>query len=110
MELEAIKQELGLRIKSYRNNKKLTQEQFCSIIELEQPNLSNIETGKTFPDIVTLCAIIQKGGIEPNYLFNFLQTDSIKYSSVDFDIINLLLDLPIESKHKIKDFIEILRK
>lgn len=45
-----MKYELGLRIKSYRKDKKLTQEDLTAIIGLEQSNLSNNETGKSFPE------------------------------------------------------------
>ena len=47
MDLETAKKEFGLRVKSYRNSRNLTQEQFCSLTDLEQANLSNIENGKT---------------------------------------------------------------
>jgi len=110
MDIESIKREIGLRIKSYRISKNLTQEQFCSIIELEQPNLSNIENGKTFPDITTLCAIINKSGIEPNYLFNSLYFSKKNTTSLDFDILSLLIDLPTEVKLKVKDFITLIQK
>ena len=45
MDLETAKKEFGLRVKSYRNSRNLTQEQFCSLTDLEQANLSNIENG-----------------------------------------------------------------
>lgn len=42
MNNEQLKKDLGLKIKSIRNSKNYTQEQFCELIGLEQPNLSNI--------------------------------------------------------------------
>jgi len=107
MELDKIKKEIGLKIKSYRMDNKYTQEYFCSIIELEQPNLSNIETGKTLPDFKTICTIIEKTNIEPNFLFDFLKKAE-KYDSIDYQFLELFLNLPHEKKIKIKEFIEML--
>ena len=109
MDYENIKKELGLKIKSYRISKGLTQEQFCAIIELEQPNLSNIENGKTFPDIATLCAIIEKGSIEPNYLFSGLIKNKQNFTSIDIEIASILTELPISTKQKIKELLETIK-
>ena len=59
MDLETAKKEFGLRVKSYRNSRNLTQEQFCSLTDLEQANLSNIENGKTYPGFMTICTMIE---------------------------------------------------
>lgn len=109
MNIEQTKKELGLRIKAYRTSKNFTQEQFCSIVNLEQPNLSNIENGKNFPDFNTLCAIIQKTDIEIDFLLGFLKADKTKYHSIDYEILDLLLNLPEESKIKIKNVIELIK-
>ena len=86
MDLETAKKEFGLRVKSYRNSRNLTQEQFCSLTDLEQANLSNIENGKTYPGFMTICTMIEKGGIEPDFLFRFLGSNSVKYDTIDYDI------------------------
>lgn len=62
---------LGKRIKQIRNTLGLTQEAFCNKIQLEIPNLSNIENGKSYPSMQTLWKIITAFDIEPNELFNF---------------------------------------
>lgn len=98
MDFSQNKLELGLRIKSYRNQNNLTQEEMSSIIGLEQSNLSNIETGKTFPDMTTLCQIINKANIEPNYLLDFLLREKPHFQSLDLEIVNLLINVPNESK------------
>ena len=110
MDSNEIKAEIGLRIKAYRCQNKLTQEEFSSIIGLEQSNLSNIENGKKFPDITTLCAIIEKNKIEPNYLLGFLNNNTNKFDSIDFEIINLLINLPEKSKIFFKQFLESLNR
>ncbi len=109
MEKEQFKKELGLQIRTFRNSRKYTQEQFCEIIDLDQSNLSNIENGKNFPDITTLFNIIKKTGIEPNFLFGFSDEYKDVFTSLDYEIINMLLKLPEESKVRIKNIIEIVK-
>lgn len=110
MDILKIKAELGLRIKSFRNEKKYTQEEFSSLIGLNQANLSNIENGKTFPDVTTLCSMIYKADIEPNYLLGFLRKENKIYSTLDFEIASLLSNLPTDSKKHIKELILSLQK
>ena len=105
-----MKKELGAKIKSYRLLNKYTQEKFCSIIGLEQSNLSNIENGKTFPDTVTICTLIEKGKIEPNYLFSFLKYNNCKVDYLNSEMINLFLSLPNDTKQCIKHILESIVK
>ncbi len=108
MNIEQLKKELGQRIKSFRLSKNFTQEKFCELINLEQPNLSNIENGKNFPDITTLFTLIEKAGIEPNYLFGVFDKRT-QYAPIDYEIINLILNLPNDLKIKAKNILEILK-
>ena len=104
MDLETAKKEFGLRVKSYRNSRNLTQEQFCSLTDLEQANLSNIENGKTYPGFMTICTMIEKGGIEPDFLFRFLS------SNIDYEIMNILVTLSEPAKKNIKNILEMINK
>ena len=104
MDLETAKKEFGLRVKSYRNSRNLTQEQFCSLTDLEQANLSNIENGKTYPGFMTICTMIEKGGIEPDFLFRFLSSNSVKYDTIDYEIMNIL----VTENYTLKDIFEIV--
>ena len=110
MDLETAKKEFGLRVKSYRNSRNLTQEQFCSLTDLEQANLSNIENGKTYPGFMTICTMIEKGGIEPDFLFRFLGSNSVKYDTIDYEIMNILVTLSEPAKKNIKNILEIIHK
>ena len=109
MDINKFKKELGSRIKTFRTKKGYTQDKFCEIIGLEPPNLSNIENGKTFPDIITLHSIIRKAGIEPNYLLGYTDEDGIKYTPLDYEIIDLIAKLPDDTKLKLKNVVELLR-
>ena len=109
MEVKKLKEQLGNRIKTFRTKKGYTQEQFCEIINLDQSNLSNIENGKTFPDMLTLHSIIKKAGIEPNYLLGYASDDGIKYTQLDYEIIDLIVKLSNDTKVKLKNIIELLK-
>ena len=84
MDLETAKKEFGLRVKSYRNSRNLTQEQFCSLTDLEQANLSNIENGKS--------------------------SNSVKYDTIDYEIMNILVTLSEPAKKNIKNILEMINK
>lgn len=109
MEVRELKEQLGNRIKTFRTKRGYTQEQFCEIINLDQSNLSNIENGKTFPDMITLYSIIKKAGIEPNYLLGYTDEDGIRYTQLDYEIIDLIVNLAKDTKLKLNGIIELLK-
>ena len=90
MELDNIKKEIGLKIRTFRREKKLTQEQFSELVNIEQASLSNIENGKTYPTFSTVCNLIEKANIEPNYLFDFLYKNNSVIKDEYCEIITLL--------------------
>ena len=105
-----LKKEIGLRIKSFRNNNNYTQEQFSELIGLDQGNLSKIENGRTFPDIRTICEIINRTNIEPNYLLGFLINKEGINSTIDTELMALFVDLPDDIKKSLKAFLLTLQK
>lgn len=66
----AYKRAFGQHIKNIRNTMKLTQQEFCSLIDIEVSNLSNMENGKAYPSIPTLRKMSNKLNIAPNELLN----------------------------------------
>ena len=110
MDLEHIKKEFGLRVKLYRKHNKKTQEDFAELIELEQPSLSNIENGKTYPTFLTVCNLIEKAGIEPSYLFEFLSNNTKHHKFVDDEILDLLKHIPPKAKEHIKEILKSIVK
>lgn len=107
---DIIKKEIGLRIKSFRNDNNYTQEKFSELIGLDQGNLSKIETGKNFPDITTLCDMIILADIEPNYLLNFMRNKQCKYETIDTELMALFVNLPEDIKKPLKTFLLTLQK
>ena len=104
-----IKKELGLRIKSYRKQIGKTQEEFSFLLGIEQANLSKIENGKSFPNILTLCAIVEKTSVSTDFLLGFLKKDIEKRSSIDEKIFELVVDLPEEVKINLKNLLFSIR-
>lgn len=109
MDIKEIRKDLGQRIKAFRTHNNYTQEQFCEIIDLEQPNLSNIENGKNLPDIKTLFSMLENGRIEPNFLFGFFNKNFEQYTPLDYEIIDLIKDLPVETKILIKNCLKLIK-
>lgn len=76
-----LKSKLGKRIQEIRKSKGLTQEKLAELINIDIPNLSNIERGKKFMTASTLEKIITVLGIEEKELFDFehiKSTDELK--------------------------------
>lgn len=66
-----IKKSLGIRIKSLRKQRNLSQEKLAELVDISQNALSYIETGDNFCTAETLEKIITALKIEPSELFDF---------------------------------------
>lgn len=66
-----FKKKLGNRIQEIRKSKKFTQEKLAEAIDMDTPNLSNIERGKKFMTADTLCKIANSLNIPIKELFDF---------------------------------------
>ena len=84
-----LKKKLGARIQEIRKSKKMTQEKLAELINLETPNLSNIERGKKFMTADTLEKIIRVLNVKEKELFDFehiMPSDELKaqiHSKID---------------------------
>lgn len=77
-----IKRQLGARIKYFRKNKGLSQEQLSEMIDLTARSLGNVETGRFFMSLTNLEKLIDVFDIEPYELFIF---DKIPPKDIVFD-------------------------
>lgn len=68
-----------------------------------------VENAKNFPDITTLFSMMENGQIEPNFLFGFFNKKFEQHKAIDYEILNLLLNLPEETKIKLKGVIELIK-
>ena len=58
------------RIRELRKSNKLTQKQFCKILNIAQPTLSGYETNNFQPDNATLVKIADYFGVPLDHLFD----------------------------------------
>ena len=49
-----IKKQVGIKIKKYRQNMKLTQFKLGELIDINQRQVALLEAGKSFPSLITL--------------------------------------------------------
>jgi len=69
--MKSLKQKLGARIQEIRKSKNLTQEVLAEKIDMDKPNLSNIECGKRFMTAETLEKLANALEVEEKELFDF---------------------------------------
>ena len=69
--MSSLKEKLGARIQEIRKSKKITQEKLAETINIDIPNISNIERGKRFVSSITLEKIISALDVTPQELFDF---------------------------------------
>lgn len=65
------KELLGLRVKEFRKQKKLTQEKLAEIIGVDNGYISKLEVGQNFPSITTLEKIADVLDVELYELFRY---------------------------------------
>jgi transcriptional regulator with XRE-family HTH domain len=92
--MEYLKKKLGARIQAIRKSKKMTQEKLAELVELDIPNLSNIERGKRFLSSATLERIIAALDVSAKDLFDF---DHIKSRD---DLLDSIQNIIKESSDK----------
>lgn len=69
--MKTLKQKLGARIQEIRKSKNYTQEYLSEKIDMDKPNLSNIECGRRFMTAETLEKIASALEVEEKDLFDF---------------------------------------
>ena len=106
--MTTFKNDFGKRLKYIRTLKGITQEQLSELVNIEQRQLSRIETGKSYASFGTFEKICTALQIEAHDFFNFssddLNTQSINQNTKE--IINEILKIK-DSPNKIK-FIKLV--
>lgn len=65
------KELLGMRIKEFRENRKLTQDKLAEMVEIDPKHLSRIENGRNYPSFETLEKILDSLQISYEDIFNY---------------------------------------
>ena len=69
--MKTKKELLGLRIKEFRENRKLTQDKLSEMVGIDPKHLSRIENGRNYPSFETLEKILESLDISYEDIFNF---------------------------------------
>ena len=87
---------IGKRIKHYRTEKKLSQEDLGQIVAVNYQHISNIESGRRYPSLELIILIANALDVSADDLL----TDNLKHSSspVGTEIHDLLLDCNNDEK------------
>lgn len=83
--MPTLKEKLGLRIKYLRKKIGLSQEDLAELINMDKPNLSNIERGKRFMTAETLEKIAIALKTTERELFDFSEFTPQKYFRADIE-------------------------
>ncbi len=71
IKMKTFKEAFGRRLKELRKNRKYTQEQVAELLDLNQRQITRIETGDNFPSVDTLEKLCLLLDVHPKYLFEF---------------------------------------
>ena len=99
-------EKLGLRIKSIRTSKNLTQENLAQLVDCNVSHISNIENNHTKVSLIMLLAIANA----LNTSIDYLLSEQYENSSLALDnaILRAVKDCDNAKKEKILKMIEIL--
>lgn len=100
--MDSLKKKLGARIQKLRKAQKLTQEKLSEIIDLDTPNLSNIECGRRFMTATTLQKIADALHVEVMTLFDFKEKENELKN-------NLFLKLDVLSEKELKFVFDVVQ-
>ena len=99
-----LEEKLGARIKARRKELGLSQEALAELVNMDTPNLSNIERGKRFMTAETLERIAQALKTSERELFDFSEQEPQKYYRSD---IQKYLDT--SSEEDLKFFLDVMK-
>ncbi len=98
---------IGKRIKYYRTEKKISQEELSQIISISVRHISNIETGAKAPSLEMLINIANALEVSADDLL----TDNLKHSSspVDTEIHDILLDCNHDEREMLTRLLKFMK-
>lgn len=109
MDEKTIKENVGAKIKKYRQAKHLTQFKLGEFVDINQRQIALIESGKSFPSLPTLMKMSEIFECTISDLFSFESYDS--EDILKEELINIIKKIDYENCKRlyavIKNFIEI---
>jgi transcriptional regulator with XRE-family HTH domain len=110
MDEEALKEQIGFKIRQFRNLKRWSRQQAASKLEMSLNGYSNIERGEVDISLTRLCQIAETFGIELSYLlgaqeknvFHFNKTQNTECLIGGGSLTNLNEMKDIQLKHEVE--------
>jgi transcriptional regulator with XRE-family HTH domain len=110
MDEEALKEQIGFKIRQFRNLKRWSRQQAASKLEMSLNGYSNIERGEVDISLTRLCQIAETFGIELSYLlgaqeknvFHFNKTQNTECLIGGGSLTNLNEMKDIQLKHELE--------
>ena len=69
--MNSKKELLGMRIKEFRENRKLTQDKLAELVGIDPKHLSRIENGRNYPSFETLEKILDSLNVSYEDIFKY---------------------------------------
>ena len=69
--MKSLQEKFGTRVREIRRSKNFTQEYLAELLDMDIPNLSNIERGKKFVSGQTISKLARALEVDEKDLFNF---------------------------------------
>ncbi len=79
--------DIGIKIRQARINAKLTQDEAAAALDVSRQTISNWETGKTYPDIVSVVKMSDLYGISLDHLLKDENADYVDYLRESTDVV-----------------------
>lgn len=108
MKLDIDYKAIGLRIKTARGRKGLTQGHIAQLTGLSTPHISNIETGNTklgLPTIIHLANVLDVS-VDELLCDNIQRSEQIYYN----ELANLTKDCSVDELHIISELAKVIKK
>lgn len=108
--MKPLKKKLGARIQEIRKAKNFTQEVLAEKIDMDKPNLSNIECGKRFMTAETLEKLATALEVEEKDLFDFEHLKDRKelLKTIDY-VVNNASDSELQYIYKVISALKYLK-
>ena len=91
--MKTFKEAFGAKIKEYRKSRGLTQEKLAEIIDVNQRQLTRIETGENYPSAETFEKICLALEVSPDAFYKFewqIKQSILKTGTYDVPVVNVV--------------------
>ena len=111
-QINELKRAFGLRIRSLRKSKKLSQEDLAEKAELHPTYIGGVERGERNPSFESILRIASALGVSPSQLFKFegVKTSLNLDDEIAEELADFLKNLKLPTKRKVLQTLKSVRK